>query len=94
MKIGAFTIDTEKLAQGMFQMSLEHPNHACLVLGMVPAEIVKVFERELKKRVPDLYLCNKTLQEFNGKEQRKEMMSCILARVYELAQQHDICKLD
>lgn len=55
MKIGPFTVDVDAIAAGMLEMIEDHPDGACLALGMLPAEIMLTLERALEVKIPDEY---------------------------------------
>lgn len=95
MKYGAFTVNIEKIAQGIFSMAKEtEEGKACLILGMIPSHLIRASEKFLKAKIPDTYLCRETMEEHNGKRQREQIMQSISSRVYDLAAEQGICKLD
>lgn len=55
MKVGPFTIDVEALATGLLNLIEDHPDGACLAMGMLPAEVMAAFEIGLKEKIPDCF---------------------------------------
>ena len=56
MKNGIFTVDVDNLATGLWKMIQAHPDSACMTLGMLPADIMDIFDRGLKEKIPNEYV--------------------------------------
>ena len=56
MKNGIFTVDVDNLATGLWEMIQAHPDSACMTLGMFPADIMDIFDRGLKEKIPNEYV--------------------------------------
>ena len=56
MENGIFTVNTEKLAAGLWEIIQAHPDGACMTLGMFPADVMDVFDRGLKEKIPNEYV--------------------------------------
>jgi len=52
---GPLVVDIGSLGAGVLAMATEHKDSACLALGMMPAAIMEILERQLKEKIPDAY---------------------------------------
>jgi len=74
-------INIEKLADGLLQMIQEHPDGACLTLGMLPAEIMECFEKNLEIKLPgDTY-----------KELRRDTVRNVTVAILRQATKQNLC---
>lgn len=55
MKLGPFSIDVEPLAAGILKIIDDHPDGACITLGMLPADVMFTLDRLLEEKIPDTY---------------------------------------
>lgn len=90
-KINGFTVDVEKLSRGLYAMCKSHPDSACMSLGMLPAEIMQVFDKMLKEKIPDQYLHCDTLEVYSGKDTRKEITHLVSCNVIKYASEEGLC---
>jgi hypothetical protein len=95
---GKFTIDVEGIAKGLYAMIQEHPDSACMMLGMFPANIMEAFDQGLKKAIPDDFCTGRgtgNLVEWNGagKELRSKIHRDVSAAILRLATADGVCKV-
>ena len=50
-----FTVDIDALAKGMNDLIEEHPDGDCIILGMIPADLMTAFENSLAEKIPDVF---------------------------------------
>lgn len=87
------TVDVDAIARGLFELCKEHPDGACLRFGMLPAQVMESFERNLKPKIPDLYFhTDNVLGEINGKRIRQAVVNDVAARIIGLATESGICE--
>ena len=56
-KIDTFTVNVASLATGLWGMIQAHPDgYACIGFGMFPADVMDVFDRGLKEKIPNEYV--------------------------------------
>lgn len=89
--VNGITIDVEKLASGLLEMIDDHPDGACMSLGMFPADIMTVFDRQLARKVPDHYVYDGC--EFDGKETRRKITHMITVEILKQATESGVCKV-
>lgn len=91
MNYPGLTINTDKIAEGLYEMIKEHPDGACMRLGMFPALIMTCLEDALKSRIPDSYLDHETLEAIDGKAIRQEVEHEICCKILSLATDEGFC---
>ena len=79
--MGNIKVNTEKLAAGILEMIEEHPDSACLSLGMLPSEVMECFEKNLTLELPGE----------KHKETRREIVHNVTCEILKLATQKGIC---
>src|SRR5690606_5091882 len=53
---GPFTVHIDPMAERMLELIQRHPDGACIVLGMLPADIMQSFDVMLRERIPDHFI--------------------------------------
>lgn len=53
---GPFTANIDAMAKRMVELIQRHPHGGCIVLGMLPADIMESFDVTLRERIPDHYI--------------------------------------
>jgi hypothetical protein len=85
-QIPGFKIDEDKIAAGLWEMIKEHPDFACVRLGMLPAEIMNSLEREFEERIPDIYFVSgDPLFTIKGEQYRHKVLHSITCKILNLA---------
>lgn len=54
---GIYTVGVDGIAAGLLEMIWQHPDRGCLVVGMLPADIMECFETNLAAKIPDAQVC-------------------------------------
>jgi hypothetical protein len=95
---GPFTAKLDLMAERMLELIQRHPHGSCLVLGMLPADIMESFDIMLRERIPDHYLdfgaevigdlfCE------NGARIRQEITHRVTAAILRKATEKGICQV-
>jgi hypothetical protein len=95
---GSFTIDAKGLAKGLYAMIKEHPDSACMMLGMFPANIMEAFDEGLKKAIPDDFCTGRGTGHYEefigaGKELRSKIHRDVSAEILRLATADGVCEV-
>lgn len=78
LKIGGFTADIDDLTEGLLGMIVVHPDGNCIVLGMLPADLMELFDLTLEAKVKD-------------KTTRAEIIKHVAARTIGMASERGLC---
>jgi hypothetical protein len=95
---GPFTANIDAMANRMLELIQRHPHGSCIVLGMLPADIMESFDIMLRERIPDHYLdfgaevigdlfCE------NGARIRQEITHRVTAAILRKATEKGICQV-
>jgi hypothetical protein len=89
---GFIKVDTEKLAEGIYQMHKEMAaNTLALTIGMLDAKIMGVLDKQLRERVPDrFYFAGDPLVEHDGRAFREKIIHKVVVRVLKMAKEEGI----
>ena len=95
---GNFTVDVKRLAKGLYTMIQEHPDSACMMLGMFPANIMEAFDEGLKKAIPDDFCTGRGTGKYlefpgSGRELRSKIHREVSAEILRLATEDGVCKV-
>ena len=95
---GTFTINVKGLAKGLYAMIQEHPDSACMMLGMFPANIMQAFDEGLEKAIPDDFCTGRgtgNYREFpgSGRELRSRITREVSAEILRLATEDGVCEV-
>ena len=74
-------VNTEKLAAGILEIIQEHPDGACLSLGMLPADVMECFEKNVEAKLPGE----------THKETRREIVKNVTVEILKQATRKNIC---
>lgn len=81
----------EDIADTLYEMIKEHPDGACLRLGMFPAQIMECFTNGLKERIPENYIIAGTTETARGKDTIQEIEHAVCCKILELATNEGYC---
>ena len=90
MKIGPYTIDIDAISTGILEMIDDHPDGACLRLGMLPAGIMESFERNLQAKIPAFYIWEGR-EYLDGAEIREDINHAVVCAVLRKASASGKC---
>jgi hypothetical protein len=60
---GVFTVNTQKIAEGLWKMIQGHPDASVMAFGMFPADVMNAFDDGLKEKIPDDYVTGRGSQD-------------------------------
>lgn len=84
-------VKIDHLASGLYQMIKEHPDGACLRLGMFPNQIMECLDKALADVIPDAYIDRETLDEVDGRQIRQDITHDVCCKILELATNEGFC---
>ena len=65
---GVFTVNTQKIAEGLWKMIQGHPDASVMKIGLFPADVMNAFADDLKEKIPDNYVTGRGSQDEVYKE--------------------------
>lgn len=75
-------VDVKHITEGLVEMIKTHPHGDCFRLGMFPADLMEILEKQLAEKIPDSFYSETTGEVHdNGAEIRREIVRdiCIQA---------------
>ena len=92
-----FTANIDKLATGLWEMIQTHPDSDCMALGMFPADIMDIFDRGLKEKIPNEYVTDcgtgYRKEHFDGAQIRSDIHRQVTCAILRLAREAGILKV-
>ena len=49
---GPFTINITRLGRGLLEMLEDHPDYACMALGMFPSDFMQILDKQIDDKIP------------------------------------------
>ena len=81
----------DHIAKDLYSLIKEHPDGACLRLGMFPAPIMEAFTNGLKKRIPTDYTIKGDDSVYKASETIQEIEHLVCCKILELATNEGYC---
>lgn len=91
VEIPGIIIDLKHLAEGIYNLMLDHPDSAALRFGMLLNDVWEPLEKSLKEKIPDHYLVTTTGEVIeDGKYYRNEVLHAISSYCFKRAKEDNI----
>ena len=91
-----FTANIDKLATGLWEMIQTHPDGDCMALGMFPADIMDIFDRGLKEKIPNEFVTGtgeNWKEHTDGAQIRSDIHRQVTCAVLHLARKAGVLKV-